>query len=197
MTWTFQNVMGLVGQTLRDPREGASTLLNYAPVRAVIWQMLLFVIVVSVLLAHATEALFSSATAEFVSGPFALSPFAAVAVQGGLLVLTVYAAYWIGKAFGGTGSFEEALLLITWMQFIFVVLQVVQSLAFIFFPVVAGLIGIVALGLFFWLLTNFIAVLHGFSSLGLVLVGIIGSAIGIVMGLSLVLAILGVTVPGI
>ena len=103
----------------------------------------------------------------------------------------------VGPRDRGTGSFEEALLLITWMQFIFVVLQVVQSLAFIFFPVVAGLIGIVALGLFFWLLTNFIAVLHGFSSLGLVLVGIIGSAIGIVMGLSLVLAILGVTVPGI
>ncbi len=196
MTWTFQNLMSLVGHTLRDPKEGASTILNFALPRAIIWQLLAVVVLISVVLGHATQALFSSGSSEFANPPFALSPFSAVVVHGALLVVTVYSAFWIGKIFGGNGSFEEALLLITWMQFIFVVLQVAQTVSLLFFPVVASLIGLIGFCLFFWLLTNFIAVLHGFKSLGLVLAGIIGSVIGIVVVLSIMLPLLGITLPG-
>jgi len=47
------------------------------------------------------------------------------------------------------------------------------------------------MGLFFWLLVNFIAALHGFTSLGMILVATILSAFGIIFGLSLILTLLG------
>ena len=49
------------------------------------------------------------------------------------------------------------------------------------------------LSLFFWLLVNFIAVLHGFQSTGMVFVMTIVSFITIIFVLSIVLTILGVT----
>jgi hypothetical protein len=60
----------------------------------------------------------------------------------------------------------------------------------------AGIGGIAALALFLWLFVNFVAVLHGFPSLLLVFVGIVVSAFAVVFGLSLILALIGVTVPG-
>jgi len=104
----------------------------------------------------------------------------------------MHAIHRIGRAFGGTGRFEEAMLLVIWLQFIFILVQLVQVLAFTLLPGLAAIITILALGLFFWLLTNFIAVLHGFTSLGMVFVATILSLIGIIFAMSLVLALLGV-----
>ncbi len=197
MTWTFGNMLRLVGLTIRDPREGASTILSFAPAQTIIWQMLLLIVVVSIILGEIVAALVLGSGLDAAGTPFALSPFSAVFVHGGLLVLVVFAIHWIGRAFGGNGSFQESLLLMTWMQFIFVVLQVAQTIALLVLPIVAELIGIGALLVFFWLLTNFIAVIHGFRSLGMVFVGLILSAIGIVLGLSILLAVFGVSIPGI
>lgn len=194
MTWTFKGMLGLVAETIKNPREGASTVLNFAPPRDAIWTMLALVVVLSVMLAQGTSMLFSSGQSP--SGPFALSPLVLGLVQGGLLIVMVYATYWIGKGFGGTGSFEETMLLITWLQFILVCLQVAQTLALVLLPPFAGMIGIGALVLFFWLLVNFVAVLHGFTSLGLVFVGIILSFFGVGFGLALILTMIGLT-PGV
>lgn len=197
MTWTVGNILGLVGLTLRDPREGASTILSFAPHPTVIWQMLLLIVIVSIILGEIAAALILGSGRGVAETPLSLSPFSAVFVHGGALVLVVVAIHWVGRVLGGTGSFQESLLLMTWMQFIFVVLQVAQTIALLVIPIVAELIGIGALLMFFWLLTNFIAVVHGFRSLGMVFVGMILSAIGIVLGLSILLAVLGVSIPGI
>jgi hypothetical protein len=59
-------------------------------------------------------------------------------------------------------------------------------------PPVAGLITILAMGLFFWLLVNFIAALHSFTSLGMIFVATILTAFGIIFALSLILTLLGI-----
>ena len=125
-----------------------------------------------------------------------MSPFALCFVQAGLLVVMIYATFWIGKAFGGRGSLEETMLLITWLQFILVLFQALQTISLIILPPFAGLIGIAAMVMFFWLLVNFVAILHGFSSLGLVFTGIILSFFGVGFGLALILMLIGIT-PGV
>ncbi len=190
MTWTLKDLLGLAVETIKNPREGASTILNFAPPREAIWYMLALVVVLSVILAQATALLVSGGGAN---GPFALSPLMLGFVQGGLLLVMIYATFWIGRAFGGTGSFEETMLLVTWLQFILVCLQVAQTLAMVLLPPFAGLIGIAALFLFFWLLVNFVAILHGFASLGMVFAGIILSFFGIGFGLALILTLIGLT----
>ena len=192
MTWTLGDVLKLAWASIKDPQEGASTVLNFAPPRIAIWYMLALVVILSVLLAQGTSLLFGGG----VAGPFAMTPLSLGVIQAVLLIIMIYATFWIGKAFGGTGSLEETMLLVVWLQFILVCLQVAQTLAMIVLPPFADLIGIGALILFFWLLVNFIAVLHGFSSLGLVFAGIILSFIGIGFGLALILTLIGIS-PGI
>jgi len=58
-------------------------------------------------------------------------------------------------------------------------------------PGLVGLIAVVSIGLFFWLLVNFIAVLHGFRSLGMVFLMTLASGSAIAFLLALVLTSLG------
>jgi len=55
-------------------------------------------------------------------------------------------------------------LLVSWLQFVLICLQVVQIVAMVLLPPLAFLIGVAGIILFFWLLTAFVAELHGFSS---------------------------------
>ena len=117
-------------------------------------------------------------------------------VQGALLFLMAHAVTLVGRMFGGTGRFDEALALIVWLQFIFLCVQILQLVAVLVIPPMAGLITMLAVGLFFWLLVNFIATLHGFTSLGMVFVMTILSGFTILFVLSLILTLLGVTFEG-
>jgi hypothetical protein len=188
----MNGLLAMVWRTVRNPREGAEELLSIGVPREALWPALVLVVVLSILLAQGTTLLMTgSADMSMPVGPAATG-----FIQLLLLVVMVFAIFWIGRSMGGTGSFEEAILLVAWLQFVMVCVQAVQALALILFPtVVATLIGMAALALFLWLLTNFIAVLHGFSSLLLVFVMILVSAFGLAFGLSLILTLIGVTVP--
>lgn len=192
MTLTMNGLLAMVWRTVRNPREGAEELLSIGVPREALWPALVLVVVLSILLAQGTTMLMTgSADMSMPVGPAATG-----FIQLLLLVVMVFAIFWIGRSMGGTGSFEEAILLVAWLQFVMVCVQALQALTLILFPtIVATLIGMAALALFLWLLTNFIAVLHGFSSLLLVFVMILVSAFGLAFGLSLILTLIGVTVP--
>jgi hypothetical protein len=97
----------------------------------------------------------------------------------------------VGRAFGGTGSFPDALLIVVWLQCLTLVLQVVQLVVNLISPALAGIIGLGGFVLFLWLMTSFIAELHGFRSRGLVFVGMVVSAFaaGLLIGVVVILLI--------
>lgn len=195
MSLTLNDLLRLAMESVRDPREGARRVTEAGLPRDARWQALLLVVVVSVLLGQ-FSAVIAPGGADVLMAPFLANPLATALVQLGLVAIMVYAVYWIGRAMGGTGSFEDTILLIAWMQFIMICVQVVQTVALILIPPVASLIGLLGLGLFFWLLTNFVAELHGFESLGKVFLMILVSIVGIAFGLSLILSLIGIAVPG-
>lgn len=190
MTLTFNSVMGLVWRTVTNPREGAAEVLALGVPRQALWTILALVVVLSILLAHATG-LLMLAGGGMAMGPIVMGPLVTGVVQLALLLLMVAAIYWIGRAMGGTGSFDETLLLVSWLQFIMVCIQAVQTVALILLAPLATIIGFAALVLFLWLLTSFVAVLHGFRSLAQVFLMILASAFGIAFALSILLAALG------
>ncbi|WP_424967712.1 MULTISPECIES: Yip1 family protein [unclassified Dinoroseobacter] len=197
MTFTPNTVLNLVVQTIKSPQEGASTILSMGLARNVLMQLLGLVVVASVITGQlGVFAMGGGLQDGAMTGPFLMSPMIATFVQFALLIVLITSVHVIGRALGGRGSFEETLSLVIWLQFILLCLQVVQILALILFPVLGALIGLVSIVLFFWLLVNFIAVIHGFTSLGLVLVGVIISAFGILFAMSLILAMLGLSFPG-
>ncbi|MDH3263166.1 MAG: YIP1 family protein, partial [Paracoccaceae bacterium] len=153
------------------------------------------VVVLSVLLTE-VGALASPASAGMFD-LLRLSPFLAGALQALFLFVMVHATHRIGAAFGGGGSFEDSLKLTVWLQAMLVGMQAVQLAAFLLVPALAALLGIAALAWFFWVLTHFVMVLHGFESRSKVFLGILVSFVALVFGLSLLLAMLGlVVVPG-
>jgi hypothetical protein len=192
MTLTLNSLLAMAWRTVRNPREGATELLSLGIPREALWPALALVVVLSILLAQLTSLV---VTGDMGMAGLPVGPAATGFIQLLLLVVMIFAIFWIGRSMGGTGSFEEAILLVAWLQFIMVCLQAVQAVALLIVPLVASLIGIGAIMLFLWLLTNFVAVLHGFSSLFQVFIMILVSAFGIAFGLSILLTLIGVTVP--
>jgi hypothetical protein len=193
MTLTMNGLFAMALRTIRNPREGATEVLSLGIPREALWPGLALVVVLSILLAQVTS-LVMTGSAGMEEMP--VGPAATGFIQLLLLVVMVFAIFWIGRSMGGTGSFEETILLVAWLQFIMVCIQGVQAVSLIVLPSIVGsLIGVAGLVIFMWLLTNFIAVLHGFSSLFQVFVMILVAAFGIAFGLSIILTLIGVTVP--
>jgi hypothetical protein len=183
-------LLGHARATITDPRAGAAEILRLMPPRPVLWMGFALMVVGSLFLGEIVTLIVGLPEDGPLTGQ---SPMALGLLQAAFLFLTVHAITYIGRLFGGTGGFDGALALMTWLQFIFLLVQVVQLVAMIVLPPLAGLITLVALGLFFWLLVNFIAELHGFTSVGQVFVMTLVSFVGLIFVLSLVLAILGIT----
>lgn len=192
---TVRPLLSLVRDTVSDPQGSARRILAMAPAEGVLWQALVAVVAVSVLLTRLGEALVP-VPADPLLPVFRDNPLLTAVVQGGLLVVMIYAIHLIGRRFGGTGSFAGALALTVWLQVVMVCLQVVQTLFLIVLPAVAGLVGLFGLGLFFWLLSHFVTVLHGFSSVFRTFVMILASMLGIIFGMSLIMSVLGITFSG-
>jgi hypothetical protein len=187
---TLVSLVRLARDTAVDPRKGASTVLSFAPPRQALWLMFLLVAVSSIILVEIV-ALIVGATSE--GAGMANSPIALGLAQTGLMLAMVYTAYFVGKFFGGTGAFEESLLLMIWLQFILLCVQVVQIAAILLMPPLVGLITLASLALFFWLAVNFIAELHGFTSLGRIFLSMIACLIVLVFVAVFVLSGLGLT----
>lgn len=191
---TLDTLLSLLRQSLVAPREGAASVMSLGLSRDAVWTAAILVVILSIILAQGT-AMLMGISGGTPMGPVVFSPFAAVAIYVFFVVGTAAAVHGIGRMMGGTGQFPEALLLITWLQFIMVCLQVVQVFTMFLMPPLSAVIAMLGLALFIWLLINFIAELHGFRSLAQVFVMVLVSAFGLAFLLSMALALLGVSVP--
>ena len=176
--------------SLEDPRKGMRAVLDLGvPVPARTFGLLLMA-VGSAVLTHIGFLLLPVSDDPLLAYLMA-SPFRTAVVQWLALAASVVLIARIGRARGGVGSFADALLVVVWLQLLMLAVQVVQIVALVVIPPVAAMINIAGLGLFFWLLTNFIAELHGFTALravfGAVVVTIVCVAFLMVIVLAFVL----------
>lgn len=110
-----------------------------------------------------------------------------------LVTITLSAALMagVGRMFGGTGRFEDALLLMVWLQFLMLGLEAVQLIVGLIIPYLSQFLGIGFIMLAFWLMVQFTQALHGFQSSLKVFLGIIATAFVAGFLLSVVVAALG------
>lgn len=189
MDVTFKGLLRLARETVSAPRDGARTILRIdAPMQAR-WAALALMAVGSAILTHLSFALMPPQAQEMMGGAMS-SPFRTVLLQGGVLFMGVFLIDRVGRARGGKGNLADAVSLVAWLQFVLLCLQGVQLVAQVILPPVADLIGLVGLFLFFWLLTHFVAELHGFASLGATLAGILVTLFGMAFVLALLLGVL-------
>ena len=188
MEASLATLLSLARLTLHNPREGAARVLALALPIPARWAALALMAVLSTLLIHLTFAMQPADILGFF-GEALTSPLRMAMLQAVFMLVSVVAIYQIGRWRGGRGRFEDALILVVWLQFLLLGLQTAQLLVSLVLPLLADLIGLATLALFFWWLTNFVAELHGFKSLVLVFVGVLVTLVFMVLVLAFVLAI--------
>lgn len=94
----------------------------------------------------------------------------------------------VGRSFGGHGTLPQAVVLLAWAEFIVLLVQIVQVAAMFILPPFALILAFVGLGLTAWLLVNFIAEMHGFSSLLKVFFGLVGAGFALIVLLATLMA---------
>ena len=147
--------------TIRAPQEAAQAILALNLPRNVLWLGLALVITLSTLLASAVLLMVPMPEA----GAGVPMPVVMGLVQAVFLVLVSLGIAVIGARFGGKGDFDGALALMVWLQAVFLVVQAFQITAIaIGLSVLADIVSLASIPLFFWLMAQFVTVLHGFSS---------------------------------
>ncbi len=193
MTEAAPSLTGLMSESLRDPRGATRSLMHVPLSRTDRWQALALAVLISVLLGFVVAQ--SAPPNDYpLSVLIRERPIMALILELSLMILSVFAVYWVGHACGGTGRFEDAILVVAWLEFLIACLQAVQIAAMFTVPSLQGIVVLLSYGLATWLITNFIAELHGFKSLLSVFVMILVTITGAVLGLTILLSLIGITV---
>lgn len=183
-------LLNLARFSVQSPRSAARQILAMGIPDSARWLLFFLVISASAVLTHIGFGLLPVEDTAFM-GTAMSSPLRTAMLQAGFLLVAVIAVHRVGRWRGGKGTFSDALLLVGWLQFILLCLQVAQILALLVLPPVAEIFGVLGLVLSFWLLTQFVMELHGFQSAVKVFFGIVGvlvaAAILVSMGLVMLL----------
>ena len=192
MDVTIANLMALVKLTLQRPREAAAVIMRVPLPLQGRWAALALMAVLSAFLMQAVAGLMPAPLGPDGQPLRPVGPFFWAGMVATGMVLTALMVFQVGRWRGGRGELPDAVILIAWLQFIQLLVVLAQIIVLVLVPPLAPVLEIVGVVLFVWLLVNFVAEMHGFRSLGLVLVGVVVTFVGAVFGLSLVLMLLGV-----
>ncbi len=181
-------VIDLMMLSLRDARQGARRVIDFGiPYQAGVLGLALMA-VLSTLLTQVGLYL----TPDMVDPLMQLliaNPVRTAVLQGIILVASVVAIRMLGVAAGGRGSVPATITIVVWLQIIMLAVQIVQLAVMVVVPPLAAIIGIAGLVLFFWLLSHFVAELHGFSSVVRVFGAIVATILLISVAFALIMAI--------
>ncbi|TVP70628.1 MAG: YIP1 family protein [Rhodobacteraceae bacterium] len=190
MDLNVATISALLRVTFTRPQDAAASLLRSNLPDDARWLGFVIVVLLSVILGYGSLALLEG------EATFAGSLMGVAIMQTMLLLGMVVAVQGIGRACGGHGTFPDTLLLMAWLQFAMLAFQLGQIAVAVILPQLFGLIVIVSVVAFFWLLVNFISVLHGFSSALKVFVGIIFTLFGLSLIMAVILGMFGVAAMG-
>lgn len=181
---TLRDVTALLRLTLADPSAGARAVLGMGVPREHHWSLFLLAITLSGAVFQATVLLSPQPEGDT---PLP-SGFVAVALFGGSMLILAAAIQWIGRLAGGQGALEDVVLLVIWFQFIQIAFALVELVVMFVAPFLGDVLLLAFAAYAVWVLTNFIAVVHRFASLGRVFLGMVLALFALSFLVSLLLA---------
>ncbi len=159
----------LAQTTLRSPRAAARMIAALPLGREVIWTSLALVAALNALV---ISAMFVIAPPAMALPSYFQSPLVLFALLAGLMVLYVHALSWVGRALGGQGAAAPLLAAVVWLQ----ALRLCAQLG---------------------ILLNFVAELLHLPGLFHAAAVLAGAALGVLLGLGLLLSLIGLTAQGV
>lgn len=184
MILSLANVMSLVQLTLKNPRQAARLLIEANVPISARWMALGLTAALSAILAHVS---FSMIAFEADEEVLHINPVTSAIVQCFVLLGSAVVMFGAGRLFRGTGRVEDALLLTVWLQFVLLMFQVLQIVTQMILPPLSAIVGYSSIVIFLWLISNFAAELHRFSSALKTFFGVLATMILIGMALASIL----------
>lgn len=185
----MNGILTLVGKSATRPKEAASQLLALHLGRDAALSVVLLAVIATVLVLFALSA---GQPVPLVPGLDPMGPWIAALFLTSSTVVMGYAIHFTGQAMGGDGTLPGAMVLVGWLQVLQMAAIVVQSVLIAVSPGFGGLVGLaVTVGLI-WVLLSFIDELHGFGSLGRAALLLLFVIVGIGLGITLILGLIGV-----
>jgi len=181
--------------TWSNPREAAALLLRQNLGQGMLMQLATVVVALGVISTWAYSAVAPAPGNSLIDGLLA-NPVLLAIVQFMALMLSVLAIFLVGRMFGGRGGFEQTLLLSIWLQFYMLVIQTGLIGGAVLAGNIAAILDTAAFLYMLWLLVNFIAVLHGFTSLWRVFAGLVAASFLASFVIILVLGMVGIGAKG-
>ena len=202
MILTPQSLGTLIMLSLRNPSIAARFVISSGLQRDALWSLLLLVSVANATLVWVSNALTGPTPEQLAQMPIQspaiiFSPLFAFVFLAGALVITVHVLHWLGTAIGGTGSLDNMLAVLVWLQGLRVLAQVILLVLMLAVPSIAGLFGLAVAILSIWLLVHFVNEATGLGSLFKTVGVLLSAMVGIILGLSFILTITGLATMGI
>ncbi|MDU9003700.1 Yip1 family protein [Sedimentitalea todarodis] len=190
---TVTNLRDLAILTVKAPAQASRILLSMEIPREALWTGLALVAVLNGLLFALSNLL--------VPGPSPLPemflvPVLYTALVAGGLVLTVFALFWTGRFMGGTGTLDDIMLAILWLQGLRVALMVIVIVLILTVPVLSALLVFGASIYGLYILLHFVNEAHRLNSLAKSAGVLVASMAAIVLGLTLLISLFGGPISG-
>ncbi|WP_299030366.1 YIP1 family protein [uncultured Sulfitobacter sp.] len=183
----------LAFETIQSPRTAAQKVMNLNLSRDVLWSSLGLVAVINAII-YSFSLLFGD-TSQLPA--LFRNPILFFVIITGVLVVTIHAFHWTGRALGGEGDLGDLLALFVWLQALRAVAQAVMFFLILLSPVLAQLFSFAVGILGLWITINFISEAQGKPGLGHGIGVLVLSAVGIVFGLMLLVGLIGLGSMGV
>lgn len=187
---TFGAFLSLAWQSVTAPREVAQLLLSLRLRGEALWTALALVVVLNTLVFALAARLTPTPDAL---APLAVSPILFCFSLGVSVLGTIAGLTLVGRGMGGQAEFADMAILVTWAQALRFLVQVFITLLNPVSPALSGLVVMLAFGAGLWIMINFVDAAHGFGSLAKSAVVLVLAVVAMVVALSLLLQLLGVT----
>ncbi|TMV08528.1 YIP1 family protein [Ruegeria sediminis] len=180
--------------TIKDPAQAARRLMALGLGREVLWLGLALAVVLNTLLQAASNLLLPVIGVE--TQGIVPSLIAYSAIVGGGLIVTILAFYHVGRALGGTGSFNDVMILMVWMQFLKVAVQAAGLILVLTIPILSALLAFAAFLIGIYISVHFIDQAHRLNSLSRAAGVLIASVLAIAVVSFILLSLVGGPIPG-
>lgn len=184
------NIPQLAGRAVTDPRAAYREVRAMDLGRSVMWQILVLLSLGRVLLIGIFDG--ARFIVPFGTTPIVVSPFAYTMVLIAGFVVMIYMVHYTGRLMGGTGTFDGSMAVAVLLEGLAFALVVVQIVIGWILPGIVGIVGLIALPVMLYCALSYIDELHGFGSMLKAFGMIVLAIVGLSLGITILLTLLGV-----
>lgn len=185
----------LLRTSLQNPREAAKLVIAMGVPERALWIALALVVVLTSLVMSAVLQAVPLPEDDLgqilAASPLFASPIAATIIRMGQAILAVYLVFWVGRTLGGQGTLQDVLGVITLLQIVsFVLLTGITLVGFVF-PLLSSMAFLAFIGWLLWSVITYIDEAHEFENMFKAVGVLFISFIGVIIGMSLLMAVVG------